>query len=140
MAENRKRLHILLGQDAKIGVGFQRASQIDEVRTRLGDERGIGQARTDGLGYIERGGTFRELFNAAVGQLDVDVVRHILWVVVSLMEGLEGVKHAYRQNFKTTRARAPAPHELNLKRYRAFVRPVPARGRRAGPWSAACIP
>jgi len=36
MAINFKRLGVLLGEDAQVGVGFERAGEVDQIAVRLG--------------------------------------------------------------------------------------------------------
>jgi len=43
MAINFKRLGVLLGEDAQVGVGFERAGEVDQIAVRLGSESGVGQ-------------------------------------------------------------------------------------------------
>ena len=71
-----ERLGIFLGEDAQVGVVVERAGEVDQIAVRLGGQGGVGQARADGLGNVERGGAFREFFAAAVGELDMNAVGH----------------------------------------------------------------
>ena len=76
MAIAFERLGIPLGQDAQLGILFQRSSQINQIAVALGEESGVRQTRADGLSNIERGGPLRDFLGAAVGELYVNAVRH----------------------------------------------------------------
>ncbi len=76
MAEDFERLGIFLGQDAEVGVFLERTGEVDEIAVGLGDQRGIGQARADGLRDIERGRAFGNVFGAPVGELHMNAVCH----------------------------------------------------------------
>ena len=54
MPVNFQRLRVTIGQDAKIGVFLQRASEIDEVAVGFRDKRSVRQSLADGLGDIKR--------------------------------------------------------------------------------------
>ena len=49
-----ERLGIAIGQDAKVGIFFQRPGEIDEIAVGLRRERSVGQPLADGLGNVER--------------------------------------------------------------------------------------
>ncbi len=72
MAENFKRLRIALGQDAQVGVFFQRPGEVDEVAVSLGSERRVGEPLANRLGDVERSAAFRNVLHAPVGEFDVN--------------------------------------------------------------------
>jgi hypothetical protein len=55
---------------------IERASEVDQIAIGFGGERGVGQAWADGLGNVEGGGAFGDFFGAAVGELEMNAVRH----------------------------------------------------------------
>ena len=77
VAVDREGIRITVGQDAQLGVGVERASQVDQVAVGLGRQRSLGQPRADGFRDVQRGGAFRNLLGAAIGQLDGDHVCHV---------------------------------------------------------------
>ena len=95
MPVNFKRLGIAIGQQAKVGIFFQRLGDVDEIAVGFGDESGISQTLANGFSDIERGRPFRDFFHTSVRKLDMDAVCHKLgskWNVFSLLEGAGWVK------------------------------------------------
>ena len=76
MPVDLERFRIFLGQDAQVGVVFERAGEVDQIAVRFGGERGVSQAGTDGLGNIEGRGPLWDFLGAAIGKLYVNAVRH----------------------------------------------------------------
>ncbi len=71
-----ERLRVAVGQDAEVGIFFERTGEVDQIAIRFSGESGVGQTRADGLGDIERSGAFRDFFGAPVGELEMNAVRH----------------------------------------------------------------
>ena len=71
-----ERLGIALGQDAQVGVFFQRPGEIDEIAVSLCSERGVGEPLANRLGDVERSATFRNVLHAPVGEFDVNIFCH----------------------------------------------------------------
>ena len=81
MPINFERLGIAVGQYAQVGVFFQRPSEVDKIAIGFRSERGIGQARSDGLGDVQGSRAFGNFLNAPVGELHVNAVCHRLELV-----------------------------------------------------------
>ena len=81
MPVDLERLGILVGEDAQVGVFFERTSQVDQVAIGLGGKRSVGETRADGLGDIKGSSSLRDFLGAAVGELNVNAVRHGLGLV-----------------------------------------------------------
>jgi hypothetical protein len=55
MPVNFQRLGIFLGQEAKIGIFFERTGKVDQIAVGFGGQSRIRQPRADGFRNIERG-------------------------------------------------------------------------------------
>ena len=73
---NLERLGIFLGQDAKVGIFFERPREIDEIAVGLGRKRSVRQPLADGLGNIERSRALGNFLDAPVGELHMNAVCH----------------------------------------------------------------
>lgn len=88
VAKNKKRVGVLVSEDFDLEVLLQRAAKIDQVaavfdgfteageravvRIGLGDKGGVGEARRNAARDVGRSGALRDVFDAAVGQGDVN--------------------------------------------------------------------
>ena len=71
-----QRFGISILEQAKVSIFFQRLGKVDEVAAAFGDERRIGQPRTDRLRNVQRSRAFRNFLYAPVGELHMNAICH----------------------------------------------------------------
>lgn len=84
MAEDVEGVWIFFGEDLEFYVAVERAAEIDEFAVTIvglsdaGDEGGIQQARRNTFGDVGRSCAAGDIFDAAVGQCDLNLIHAVL--------------------------------------------------------------